>query len=49
MNVCFAQLFWYLAVFYAFVFVQAICHGALRLDMSSLFTSVYFEHLFNLY
>jgi len=25
------------------------CHGALKLDISSLFTNSFFEHLFNLY
>ena len=36
-------------LFYVFVLYGLLCHGALKLDLSTLFTIFFFEHLFKLY
>ena len=36
-------------LFYVFVLYGLFCHGAFKLDLSTLFTTFFFERLFNLY
>jgi len=50
-NVCYVWLFYaFLPVLNVFVFVRAICHGALKLDHVCFVCNIcFFQHFFNLY